>query len=62
MQFNEYQILKDAGKVIHEIALKLAEDVFSKFRIIQDQKFESDFEKEVKKIKAPTTLNNKPKL
>ena len=62
LQFNEYQILKDAGKVIHEIALKLAEDVFSKFRIIQDQKFESDFEKEVKKIKAPTTLNNKPKL
>ena len=62
LQFNEYQILKDAGKVSHEIALKLAEDVFSKFRIIQDQIFESDFEKEVKKIKAPTTLNNKPKL
>ena len=53
LQFNEYQILKDAGKVSHEIALKLAEDAFSKFRIIQDQIFESDFEKEVKKIKAP---------
>ena len=62
LQFNEYQILKDAGKVSHEIALKLAEDVFSKYRVIQDQIFESDFEKEVKKIKAPTTLNNKPKL
>jgi hypothetical protein len=62
LQFNEYQILKDAGKVSHEIALKLAEDVFSKFRILQDQIFESDFEKEVKKIKDPTTINNKPKL
>ncbi|HQS23751.1 MULTISPECIES: virulence RhuM family protein [Sediminibacterium] len=50
LQFNEYQILKDAGKVSHEVAMKLAEKEYEKFRIIQDRNFESDFEKEVKKI------------
>ena len=51
MQFNEYQILKDAGKVSHEVAVKLAEKEYEKFRIIQDQNFESDFDREIKKIK-----------
>lgn len=50
LQFNEYQILKDAGKVCHEVAMKLAEKEYEKFRVIQDRNFESDFEKEVKKI------------
>lgn len=50
LQFNEYQILKDAGKVSHEVALKLAEKEYDKFRVIQDRNFESDFDKEVKKI------------
>jgi hypothetical protein len=52
LQFNEYQILKDAGKVSHEVAVKLAEKEYEKFRVIQDQHFESDFDKEVKKIKG----------
>lgn len=51
LQFNEYQILKDAGKVSHEVAVKLAEEEYDKFRTIQDQNFESDFDKEVKKLK-----------
>ena len=51
LQFNEYQILKDAGKVSHEVAVRLAEKEYDKFRIIQDQNFESDFDKEIKKIK-----------
>jgi hypothetical protein len=52
LQFNEYQILKDAGKVSHEVAIKLAEKEYDKFRVIQDQNFESDFDKEIKKIKS----------
>jgi hypothetical protein len=52
LQFNEYQILKDAGKVSHEVAIKLAEKEYDKFRIMQDQNFESDFDKEIKKIKS----------
>ncbi len=51
LQFNEYQILKDAGKVSHEVALKLAEKEYEKFRVIQDRNFESDFDREVKKLK-----------
>jgi len=50
LQFNEYSVLKDAGKIKHEIALKLATKEYEKFRVIQDQNFVSDFEKEVKKI------------
>jgi hypothetical protein len=52
LQFNEYQILKDADKVSHEVAVKLAGKEYEKFRVIQDQHFESDFDKEVKKIKG----------
>jgi hypothetical protein len=51
LQFNEYQILKDAGKVSHEIALKLAENEFEKFRVGQDRNFESDFDRELKRLK-----------
>ncbi len=50
LQFNEYQILADAGNVKQEIARKLAEDEYDKFRIIQDSTFVSDFEKQTKKI------------
>jgi hypothetical protein len=50
LQFNEYQILKDAGKVSHEVAMKLAEKEYEKFRVVQDRNFESDFDREIKKI------------
>lgn len=53
LQFNEYKILKDAGKVSHEVAKKLAEKEYEKYRVIQDKNYESDFDKEVKKIKTP---------
>jgi hypothetical protein len=50
LKFNEYEILEDAGRVSHEVAVKLAEEELSKFRVIQDKNYESDFEREVKKI------------
>jgi len=50
LQFNEYDVLKDAGKVKHDVAIKLATKEYEKFRVIQDRNFVSDFEKEVKKI------------
>ena len=50
LQFNEYQILKDSGTVSHEVAKTLAEREYEKFRIVQNQLYESDFDKEVKKI------------
>ncbi|GAA5033844.1 hypothetical protein GCM10011506_26630 [Marivirga lumbricoides] len=50
LQFNDYNILKDAGKISATIAKRLAEKEYSKFRVEQDKAFESDFDKEVKRI------------
>ena len=44
-------ILQNAGKVSAEIAKAHAESEFEKYRIIQDQLFESDFDKEIKKLR-----------
>ncbi len=51
LQFNEYELINDAGNVKHEIASKLAEKEYTKFRIKQDKEFKSDFEKTMEKIK-----------
>lgn len=51
LKFNEYEILNNAGKVSHKVAKELAEKEYEKFRVIQDKTFESDFDKEVKKLK-----------
>jgi len=52
LQFNEMDILRDLGKVSAEIAKTFAENEFEKFRIIQDQLFESDFDKDIKRLKG----------
>jgi hypothetical protein len=52
LQFNEYEILNDAGKVSHEVALKLAEEEFEKFRVVQDEHFLSDFDREMKRLEG----------
>jgi hypothetical protein len=52
LQFNEYEILTNAGKVSHEVAKRLAEEEYTKFRVIQDRDYESDFERAAKKITA----------
>jgi len=56
LKFNEYNILKDAGKISHEIAIKLAEEEFDKFRVIQDRSYESDFDEVVKKLNMKNKL------
>ena len=50
LKFNEYEVLTNAGSVSAEVAKRLAEEQFATFRIQQDRWFESDFEKEVKRI------------
>ena len=50
LQFNEYEVLTNAGKVSAEVAKRLAEEQYERFRIQQDREFESDFENEVKRI------------
>lgn len=49
--FNDYEILKDAGKISAAVAKKLAEQEYQKFAPIQDRNYISDFDKEVKKLK-----------
>jgi hypothetical protein len=51
LKINRYDLLNNPGKISHDMAIKKAESEYSKFRKIQDQKFISDFDKEVKKIK-----------
>lgn len=50
LQFNDYKVLKDAGKISATIAKTLAEKEYQKFRIEQDKSFESDFDQEVKRL------------
>jgi hypothetical protein len=58
LKFNDYEVLKDAGKISHEEAISHAEKEFDKFRIIQDKNFESDFDKEVKKLTTKRKRGN----
>ncbi len=50
LQFNEKDILTNAGKVSHAIAKEFAENEFEKYRIIQDKLFQSDFDKLINKL------------
>ena len=50
LQFNDYEILQNAGKVSNSVAKALAHKQYEKFRVIQDNNFESDFDKSIKKI------------
>ncbi|MBD3331134.1 cell filamentation protein Fic [Candidatus Peregrinibacteria bacterium] len=50
LQFNEYEILDNPGKVSGKVAKELAEKEYEKFRVIQDRQFESDFDKEAEKL------------
>ena len=45
LEFNEHEILHDTGRVTHGIATAFAESEFEKYRIVQDQLFESDFDR-----------------
>ena len=51
LQFNDYSVLKNAGAISASIAKKLAEQEYDKFRIVQDQKYESDFDRVLKKLR-----------
>ena len=55
LKINEYNILKDNGKIKREIADKLALDEYKKYRVIQDKNYISDFDELVIETK---NLNN----
>jgi hypothetical protein len=51
LKINRYELLDNAGKISNELAIEKASQEFEKFRIIQDKKYLSDFDKEINKIK-----------
>ena len=51
LKFNEEEILTNAGKVTHEVAESLAITELKKYKIIQDRKYVSDFDKEIEELK-----------
>lgn len=59
LQFNEKDILKNAGKVTQAIAKAFAESEFENYRIVQDKLFESDFDKAIKKLLPPSKEKKK---
>ncbi len=56
LEFNEYDILKNAGTISHKTAKKLADDEYTKFRVIQDRVYKSDFDRAVDTIKSTGSL------
>lgn len=49
--FNDYEVLKNAGKISSTIAKKIAEEAYELFRVEQDLNFSSDFDDALQKIK-----------
>jgi hypothetical protein len=58
LEFNNYSVLQHAGKVQATIAKKLAEAEYEKFRVGQDEGFESDFDQWIK----PLIDSDNPKI
>ena len=50
LEFNERDILQNAGRIGAEVAKSHTESEFEKYRIIQDRLFESDFDKTLKQL------------
>lgn len=50
LALNDREILRDAGKISAQVAKSHAEQEFAKFRVIDDRKYESDFDRIVKLV------------
>lgn len=50
IKFNDKEVLNDLGKISHSDAIKKAETEFDKYRVIQDKKYISEFDKLLKEI------------
>lgn len=51
LEFNEYDVLTNAGKVSKKVADSLAHVEYDKFRVIQDKNYRSDFDELLEEIK-----------
>ncbi len=58
LELSNYPILQDKGRISQERAKLKAEQEFDKFRVIQDQNFENDFDKEIKFLNKKNRVKN----
>lgn len=56
LKFNDYDLLKDSGKIKSDVAAQFAEREYQKFRVIQDVEYKSDFDKVFEDIKITGSL------
>ena len=54
MTLNDHEILQGVGKVSAELGKTHAEREFGKFRVLDDQNFESDFDRRVQQLPTQT--------
>jgi hypothetical protein len=63
LSLNDREILTHAGKISHQLAVEMAENEYEKYNQQEINIFESDFDKEIKKIQAVNpkrkTINKK---
>lgn len=52
LEFDDRDILTNAGSISAKIAKDFAEAEFEKYRVVQDRLFESDFDKMIKKVES----------
>lgn len=52
LEFNEYDVLYNTGKISKQVADRLAKDELKKYRVIQDKEFSSDFDKIVNSLSS----------
>lgn len=57
-QINQLPVLTDKGKISADQAKEIAKKHYRKFKIIQDEEFESDFDKMIEEIKRIEGKNN----
>jgi len=61
LEFDEREILQDAGKITAKIAKEFAESEFEKYRIVQDRLFKSDFDKLLEQQENAVKQDKEPK-
>lgn len=60
LEFNEYQVLENLGSSTSKLAINKAHKEYEKFRVIQDQEYESDFDETISVIKETGVLPDTP--
>lgn len=53
LKLNDRNILENAGKISHQVAIEKAEKEYDKYHLKMNNEIESDFDKAIKKIEAP---------